>query len=162
MIYLLTGGARVVLQYSMSKQNPFPNLTKTLHTGVLAGLISSAIGAFMGIVTQSVAATYYPETSVAAVSIAAISMSVIGSLVYYFLYLYVPRFARDVFTIIGLTVPTLITLSILSGYYEAAFRIIAVSVAYAVSLSTVILIPWLSERYKAHEHARGKKKGHAS
>jgi hypothetical protein len=134
----------------MAKKHALLNLTRTLQAGIVTGFISTSIGNFLGIITQSIAQSYYLETSIAAVTLAAISMGIVGSLVFYFIHQQTKTHSRDIFSMIGLTVPTLITLYVLTNQYETAFRVIAVSVAYAVSLTTVILVPWLSEKYDVH------------
>jgi uncharacterized membrane protein YeaQ/YmgE (transglycosylase-associated protein family) len=135
----------------MAKTANLSTLTKTLQAGVVTGFVSTSIGNFLGVVTHSIAETYYVETSIAAITLASISLGIVGSLVYYFLYQQARHYACDVFTMIGLTLPTVITLYVLSNPYETAFRIIAVSIAYAVSLTTVILIPFLSDKYGVHD-----------
>ncbi|MCX7996145.1 MAG: hypothetical protein N2691_00075 [Patescibacteria group bacterium] len=149
----------------MANNPPLPNLSKTLQVGIVAGFIATSVGNFLGIVTQSIAGQYYPETSVGAVTLSAMSMAIVGAIVYYLLYQQAGRFARDIFTMMGLTVPTVITLFVLSGFYDAAFRVIAVSVAYAVSMSVVIIVPWLADKYKILErpshssHSKNRKHG---
>lgn len=136
----------------MAKKHPLSTLTKTLQAGIVTGFISTAIGNFLGIITQSISQTSYPETSIAAITLASISLGIVGSLVYYFIHQQTEEHARDIFTMIGLTVPTVITLNVLTSSLDTAFRVIAVSVAYAISLTTVILVPWLSEKYGVHTH----------
>ncbi len=135
----------------MAKTQAFVNLSKTLQAGIVTGFISSSIGNFLGIITQSIAQAYYQETSIAAITLGSISLGIVGSIVYYFLYQQTKQYARDIFTMIGLTLPTMITLYVLSNQYDAAFRVIAVSISYAVSMTTVILIPFLAEKYKFGE-----------
>lgn len=143
----------------MAKAQDYSNLSKTLQAGIVTGFISTSIGNFLAIICQSIAETYYQETSIAAITLASISMGIVGAIIYYFLYWQIKQYARDIFTMIGLTVPTLITLYVLSNSYESAFRVIAVSIAYAVSMTTVILVPWLSEKYQIGEnHGHHKKK----
>lgn len=132
----------------MAKSHAFSNLSKTLQAGIVTGFISTTIGNFLGIVTQSIAQTYYQETSIAAITLASISFGIVGSIIYYFIYLQTKKYARDIFTMIGLTIPTIITLYVLANPYEASFRIIAVSISYAVSMITVILIPIFAEKYR--------------
>jgi VIT1/CCC1 family predicted Fe2+/Mn2+ transporter len=135
----------------MAKNHSFTNLSKTLQAGIVTGFISTSIGNFLGIITQSIAQTYYQETSIAAITIASLSLGIVGSIIYYFIYLQTKQYARDIFTMIGLTLPTMITMYILSNQYDSAFRIIAVSISYAVSMTTVILVPFLAEKYKFGE-----------
>ena len=135
----------------MAKKHPLSNLTRTLQAGIVSGFIATAVGNFLGIITQSIAQTYYLETSIAAITLAAISMGIVGSLVFYFIRQQTKNHAHDIFSMIGLTVPTLITLYVLTNQYESPFRVIAVSVAYAVSMTTVILVPWLSDKYNVQK-----------
>lgn len=134
----------------MAKKQALSNLTRTLQAGIVTGLIATAVGNFLGIITQSIAQTYYLETSIAAITLASISMGIVGSLVFYFIHQQTKDHSHDIFTMIGLTIPTLITLYVLTNQYESTFRVIAVSVAYAVSMTTVILIPWLAIKYNVH------------
>lgn len=143
----------------MSKSHPFPNLVKTLQAGIITGFIGATIGNILGIITQNIAQVYYPETSIAAITLSSISIGIVGSILYYFIYMQTRQFARDIFTMIGLTLPTIITLYVLSSQYDTPFRIIAVSIAYAVSMISVILIPILAEKYNFGEaHAGINKK----
>ncbi len=136
----------------MAHSKHFP-LTKSLQAGIIAGFISTAIGNFLGVVTHGISGTYYVETSIAAVTVAAMSFGIVASIIYHFLH-QMTDYSRDFLTILGLTIPTMISIYVLTNdYYDTIFKVIAISISYAVVLTTVILIPWLSNRHKEH-HAK--------
>lgn len=138
-------------------QHPSISLTKSLQSGIIAGFIATAIGNFLGIVTHGIANTYYLETSISAVTVGAMSFGVIAALFYHF-FRQMTTYSRDFLTIIGLTLPTLVSIYVLTNdYYDTAFKIIATSIVYAVVLTTVILVPWLEQRSIKHAAHQKKK-----
>lgn len=140
----------------MSQHHPV-SLTKSLQSGIIAGFLATVIGNSLGVITHGIAGTYYLETSVAAVTVGAMSFGVIASIFYHF-FSQVTSYGRDFLSIIGLTLPTLVSIYVLTNdFYDTAFKIIATSIVYAVVLTTVILIPWLNQRAERHA-AHSKKK----
>lgn len=137
----------------MSKKSEH-NLSKTLQVGIVVGFVSTAIGNFLAIITQSIGGTFYVETSVAAVTMFSISAAVVSSIFYHFL-LRQTDYARDILTIIGLSIPTLLAIYVVTNdYYDTPFKVISVCVAYVIFLTIIILTPWLSLRIavnKAHK-----------
>lgn len=132
----------------MAKTKRHSNLSRTLEAGLVAGFASAAVGNVFSIATQFMAESFYPELSIAAITLSAFFLGILGSFIYHLIHKKT-EFTRDIITIVGLTIPTLNTLFVLSRDYEAPFRIIAVSVSYIVSLSAVIMIPYLSKKFHA-------------
>ncbi|MFW5704102.1 MAG: hypothetical protein ACOCXQ_04640 [Patescibacteria group bacterium] len=129
----------------MSKKKQ-SNLLVTIQSGIIAGFIATAIGNFLGLVTHGISQTYYIETSISAVTMAALSIGISASICYYFLNM-VTRFAHDILTIVGLTIPTIISIFVLTNdFYDTTFKVIAITISYAVTLTIVILVPWLQSR----------------
>lgn len=147
----------------MTKSN-HPQITHALQTGIIVGFVSTAIGSFIGVVTTGVAGAYYIETSIAAITVSAMSFGIVTGLLFHFLE-EVTTYARDIITTIGLTIPTVLSIFVLSAdYYDTAFKIIATSVSYAVVLSSVILIPMIYHSDFIHhsKHLHKKHRGHGS
>ncbi len=139
-----------------------PELTHAIQAGVITGFISTAVGIFISIITHGVSGTYYVETSVAAITVSAMSFGIIAGILFHFIEA-MTHHARDVLSTVGLSLPTILALFILSaGYYDTTFKIIATSIAYAVALCTVILIPMIyhTEFIKHSAHLSKKKKHH--
>lgn len=135
-----------------------PSLTKSIQSGIIAGFLATVIGNSLGVITHGIAGTYYLETSVSAVTVGAMSFGVIAALFYHF-FRQMTNYSRDFLSIIGLTLPTLVSIYVLTNnYYDTAFKIIATSIVYAVVLTTVILVPWLEQRAARHAAAQSKKK----
>lgn len=127
-------------------KNESSNLVASIQSGIIAGFIATAIGNFLGLVTHGISGSYYIETSISAVTIAALSIGVSASICYYF-FNKVTRFAHDILTIVGLTIPTIISIFVLTNdFYDTTFKVIAITISYAVTLTIVILVPWLQGR----------------
>jgi hypothetical protein len=142
---------------------PYENITKTLQVGIVAGIVSATVGNIIGTITQYLAQNYFAETSIASITLFSLCAGVVLAIVYYLLRWKLWGYCHDIFTVIGLTVPTVVTLNILAGPYDATFRIIGVSTSFAVCFTCVILIPWLADRHgldpcecsdPKHKHSR--------
>ena len=132
----------------MAKTKNRSNLSRTLEAGLVAGFIAAALGNIFSITTQYMSQVSYSEFSIPVVTVAAFFLAIFGSFVYHLIHKRT-EYTRDIITIIGLTIPTANTLYVLSNDYDAAFRTIAVSISYIVSLTAVILIPYLSKKFHA-------------
>jgi fructose-specific phosphotransferase system IIC component len=149
----------------MSTHHTSTSFVRSLQSGIIAGFIATAIGNFLGLVTHGISQTYYVETSISAVTVAAMSIGVIAGILYHFLR-QMSSFSRDILTIFGLTLPTIISILVLTNnYYDTVFKVIAITISYAVVLTTVILVPWLTlrtEQYSSTHAHHHKKAAHHS
>ena len=128
-----------------TNQAPNVQVSRALTGGLAAGVVSSIIGNLYHALYVSVTGNTFPELSLFSITLASLIPSVLGGFVYYAL-TRVTRYARTIFTVLGLT---LAILSIIPQFLQPlypSFGWVIAPLHLIAGLTAVVLIPRLARR----------------
>lgn len=126
-------------------QAPTVQVSRALTGGLIAGVVSAVIGNLYHALYVGITGNTFPELSLLSITLASISPSVLGALVYYALNR-ISRHAQTIFTVLGLTFAVLSIVPQFIQPLHPGFGWAITPLHLIAGVTAVVLIPRLARR----------------